>query len=250
MQDIEEFESGECRYTAVYREIVPKGKGYLIIRRVPAGSLAAVVDEAAGKLAEAGADQIYLTCVGEAEGLIDKGLKTPKFALEFDSFLDRLEKVISPALAGETKLDFKSICPENREEFLHIYNDCFFSVPNSATYTAEDAERLIAGGGAFAALILNGKEAVGIFELSFEKSVPEIASLGILKKRRGQGFGREALGLICSLISSKGFSKAFLKVSSTNKAAYSLYLGMGFVKTATVSTWFRLRQLHWRQAAH
>lgn len=239
MEDILEIQDGACRCTVIQKEIIPKGKGYILLREGPPDSLPDLLDTAATRLMESGAREIY--CAGP--GLtVGERIRTKKWTFRYHSDMDELEKGIPVPgfVAGYGDLTFRELSSPNRPAFLRIYNDCFFHVPNSATYTDADMDRIMGDPAhSEARVVFWGNEPVGIYELSFETDIPEIASLGVIAERRKTGIGKNTLRFIQESLGRAGYRRVSLKVSTANPDAYRLYRQIGFVRVSTLSHWYR-----------
>lgn len=241
VQDFTEITNEKYRYTVIQKEIPSKGKGYILVKRVQSGDFPAVVEGAAKQLALAGAKTIYCTCSDQNLRLPEAGFEAGDFSFRYDSNMDVLEKELPPFRERRDPAGFcvSKLSRDNQEAFLRVYNDCFFEVPNSETYTQADIRR-IAGDPVhfYAAVVEQDGEAVGICELSFESLIPEIASIGIIEAKRGRGLGYGTLTYALNYLAHAGYRRASLRVSTQNPKAYALYLRNGFEKTKTLSRFY------------
>ncbi len=228
-------------YTVIFSEIPIKQKGYILINKSTQAQYLEAIDVSCKALIQSGADRIYATCKDKSIDVPQLELRTPHYEFHYEHELDYFEAALPTSYWGNAKEEeaLQPLTRDDGDEFLHIYNDTFFHVPNSSTYTNEDTTRILEGTEKFGAgfLIKNGKK-VGIYELSFEADVPEIASVGILEEYRGKGLGYQFLNLLLKSLHTKGYPKAGLRVSIANPNAYRLYENAGFVKVHTVSRWY------------
>ena len=112
-------------------------------------------------------------------------------------------------------------------QWLSAYNERMQSVPNAATMTNADGEKLLEEGSGYfvhkdGALIGIGKAAGGRIEA--------VASLV-------PGAGRDVVVSLCGALSKP---MAQVEVASENRRAVRLYEKLGFVKTQVISRWYRV----------
>jgi ribosomal protein S18 acetylase RimI-like enzyme len=241
MKDTIDINYKSCICNIIQKEIAYKGKGYIILKKIQPEFCREVIEYAAEQLSAMGAEMIYLTCSDKEVVLSDKVLKTKNFEFRYDSDIDYLERKISSAddFVEYEDLLFKGLSTENGQDFLCTYNECFFEVPNSGTYTDIDIDRLMNDTvHCRAGLILQKDKVIGIYEISLEDDLPEIASIGIIKEKRGQRLGRKSLNFLIGFLSRSGYKRVCLKISTKNPNAYKLYLQMGFCKKRTLSRWY------------
>lgn len=240
MKDFIETDNRRYHCTLVQKEIRFKGKAYIILRELRAGSAPEAADTGAAHLRRNGAREIFFTCRDNAVTLQD-AITTPggrTFRHVYD--MDWLEKDLADLAPPETGLSLQLLGKRNSADFLRIYNECFFGVPNGATYTHADVRKLLApDDGHEAGLVLETGQPVGTWELSFGEA-PEIQGLGITDTKRGLGYGRQGLGLLLGVLRRRGCRRAGLLVCTANEAAYGLYLKCGFEKKYTQSRWYRM----------
>jgi ribosomal protein S18 acetylase RimI-like enzyme len=243
MEDIIDINNKGCSYTVVQKEVPNKRKGYIILKKVNEYCYQDIVEVAANQLIAIGAEKIYLTCTDKNAAIFEEVIQTKNYAFQYDSDMDCLEREIlsTDSFDGDEDLLFTKLSLENQKDFLCTYNECFFDVPNSATYTDADINRLINDSTNFqAGLIIQNKKVIGIYEISMETETPEIASIGIIQEKRGQRLGWKALNFLLKFLSQTECKRVSLKVSTKNPNAYTLYLKMGFSKMDTLSKWYLL----------
>lgn len=239
MEELLEMQNGTCRCTVILKEIPVKGKAYILLREWSPDSFPDMLDTAAARLMESGAREIYCAGPGLTAGEM---IRTKKWTFRYHSDMDELEKgITAPGFAVDYgELTFRELSSPNRSAFLRIYNECFFRVPNSATYTDADMDRIMGDPAhSEARVVFWGNEAVGIYELSFETAIPEIASLGVIAERRKTGIGKNTLRFIQESLGRAGYRRVSLKVSTANPDAYRLYRQIGFIRVSTLSHWYR-----------
>lgn len=241
MEDMLDIRYKGCVCTVIQKEIAYKGKAYFILKEVRPESCREMIEYAAEHLTAMGAEKIYFTCSDKRAVFSEEILRTENLEFRYDGDMDYLEKEISPkdGLCESEDLLFEGLSRANGRQFLCTYNDCFFEVPNSATYTDSDLDRLIEDPiHSWAGVIMQGDQVIGIYEISFENEIPEIASIGLIKDKRGRRLGWKALHTLIGFLSDSGYRRVGLKVSTRNPNAYRLYLQTGFCKIKTLSRWY------------
>ena len=240
MKDFIEVNNKRVHYMLVQKDIRFKGKAYISVRKVRGGSAAEAADTGAAHLQKNGAREIYFTCRDSAVTLPDV-VTTPggrTFRHVYD--MDWLGKDVADFKVEETGLSLWPVDEKNHGQFQRIYNDCFYGVPNGATYTRTDVRKLMAPEREGAAgLLLADGEAIGIYELTFGET-SEIDAVGITAAKRGAGYGRQALALLLGELRSRGAHSVRLLVCTANETAYGLYIKNGFEKKSTQSRWYRM----------
>ncbi len=240
MKDFIEVNNKRYHYLLIQKEIRFKGKAYISVREVRQGTAVEAADAGAAHLLRNGAKEIYFTCRDSAVTLPDI-LTTPggrTFRHIYD--MDWLEKDLSAFTPAETSLTLQPIDKKNAAGFQHIYNECFFGVPNGATYTRADVRDLLKPEreGAAGLLMADG-EPIGIYELTFGET-PEIDAVGVTAGKRGTGYGKQALALLLRKLRDRGSRSVRLLVCTANDNAYGLYIKNGFEKRSTQSRWYRM----------
>lgn len=240
MKDFIEVNNKRVHYLLIQKEIRFKGKAYISVREVRNGSAQEAADAGAAHLLRNGAKEIYFTCRDNAVTLPEQ-FTTPggrTFRSVYD--MDWLEKDLANFKPEGTGLELQPIDKRNCGEFRRIYNECFFGVPNGATYTQTDVLELLKPEREGAAgLLLADGEAIGIYELTFGDT-PEIDAVGVTAAKRGAGYGRKALSLLQGELQGRGARSVRLLVCTANENAYGLYIQNGFEKKSTQSHWYRM----------
>lgn len=228
-------------YDVIKTEIPTKRKGYIVARKSSQDKFFEKIDKLCAELIQAEAEKVYAACVDKNVYIPNAEFQTSNYTFKYEHEIDYLEvdlNVHNFPILQET-ITLCNLTHENVEDYLRIYNETFYYVPNSATYNYKDADRLLDEKGMFQAGFLQREGVkIGIFEISFEQEIPEIACIGILENHRGQNMGRNLIYLLLTEISTLGYQKVGLRVSTKNENAYHLYLKTGFEKVNTVSRWY------------
>lgn len=223
------------QFERIETEIESKGKGYLLVRRCPVEEMPALIEREVKILRTRGAHRIFVSSV-------DPNAPIQKDTQELIGLVYAHDMLgMKTSLEGRTKPERQlALSPLTREQgsmWLRLYNESFWSVPNSATYGEEELEQLLTDQYRCGFALAQG-EIVGIYELGFKKENPEIGSIGIQSQKRGRGLGRALLLTLMDELAELGYSKCWLQVSTANTNAYQLYQEVGFTLDRILSSWF------------
>ncbi len=248
MEDVIEVNEEPASYILVQKEIREKGKGYFLLKKVQPPMTERVIKEGIRHLLEAGSEKIYFACTDESIKLSQTSFKVGEYEFKFYGEMDYMEKTFDSHDIGADEKDLllERLTDKNCHRFKEIYNQCFFHVPNSETYTDENIKELLKSNMNNAmqvGLIFRGEDEIGMYEISFAKKVPEIAAIGIAEEERGKRWGFKALNLLLRTLGEGGFCTAGLIVSTANPQAYYLYKRVGFQKQYTQSRWYTLESV-------
>lgn len=222
----------------VVEEIAPKKKGYVVIRRCPPEALAATVDREAAALFSLGAEHVYAAST-EPDAPLEAG-RMGNWDLRYVHDMLGMERGLGadrPRPLG--RLTLEPLTRERGTEWLRIYNESFFDVPNSATYGEKALEQVLTDQYSCGFAMLDGAR-VGIYECGFKKKFPEIGSVGLDAAFRGRGLGRELLLTVMDHLAGLGHDACWLQVSTANGPAYALYQSVGFTLDRVLSRWFEV----------
>lgn len=221
--------------TRVTREIPCRGIAYLIFRQCTAQALGEWLGREARAMAELGAREIYVASTDPAAPLSEEVMGPIRLTYVHDMLeMERALDDWRPRSQG--RLMTKPLTGGLGERWLAIYNEAFASVPNAATYGAEELTERLAQPGSCGFALVDGAP-VGIYELDLQTG--EIEGIGLKKSARGKGLGRALLLLAMDLLAGHGHDRCWLLVSTANEAAYRLYQETGFYTRRVCSRWFR-----------
>ena len=225
----------EPQITRVTREIPRRGTAYLILRQCTAQMFGEWLGREVRAMTDLGAREIYVASTDPAAPLSEGAMRPVRLAYVHDMLeMERALDDCRPRSQG--RLMTKPLTGGLGERWLAIYNEAFDSVPNAATYGAEElAERLARPGSC--GFALEDGTPVGIYELDLQTG--EIEGIGLKKLARGKGLGRALLLLAMDLLAGHGHDRCWLQVSTANEAAYRLYQETGFYTRKVRSQWFR-----------
>lgn len=215
MKDIPIFTGEHGVATLILREIPNQGRAYVMLRTV--WRLEAFLDECRSFCRMAGADSVYVTGDADLSGL--------PFVHEMQRWTCRRADL--PPLAEPVELVLLS--DENREEYRTLYNRLFAQVPNAATCTVQEVQRIQREEQA-ALAIVEGRTA-GLVQWNEKR----LEAIGVEPSFRGLG-RRLALTVLHQMTAET----LELQVSSANVPALRLYERLGFQKAETLSRWYDL----------
>ena len=223
-------------YEAITSEIAAKGKAYLVLGRCRRTDLPGILKQAGAELRAAGAEEILVTgTILEVYGIQNLPL-TEAYRMVW------MERRLGSLLPRpERRITLHPLERQDGEQFLSLYNQCFFDVPNSATYTRHDLERMEEEH-CRAGFVQRLGASVGIYEVKPGEDMPEIHSVGIIESKRGKGLGRALMAELMIRLRTAGFHRCKLLVSSANGAAYTLYKSLGFRPVRVQSRWYKLEK--------
>lgn len=227
----------ESAYQIYAEEITAKGKGYLVIRRCRTGELDELLCRGRQELLSLGATELLVTSRDPGAPL-EEG-QQGDCRLEFVRDLLELQRDLTELPGHPSRLRLEPLTRERGGAWMALHNECFFEMPNSATYGPADLERALEEGHCCGFAVVDGVT-VGVYELDLTQEPPEIEGIALHKDVRGRGFGRELLYGTMELLAGAGYPRCKLLVATDNESAFSLYRRTGFKAAGLQSRWFRM----------
>lgn len=227
----------QSAYQIYAGEIPAKGKGYLVLQRCRTGELDELLERGRQALLSQGATELLVTSRDPGAPLEEGRRETCR--LEFVRDIMELQRDLT---ARPGKLDRLRLEPLTRERggaWLALHNECFFEMPNSATYGPADLDRALEEGHRCGFAVVDGVTA-GVYELDLTGDPPEIEGIALRKGLRGKGLGRELLWGTMEVLAEAGYHRCKLLVATDNESAFSLYRRAGFKAAGIQSKWFRM----------
>lgn len=123
--------------------------------------------------------------------------------------------------------DLCSIQHKTLEQWISIYNNRMFGVPNAATMTQARASEILNKGSGY--FIRRDKTLLGI-GVSCGGRIDAVASVY-------PGAGRDVLLALCSALSE---STVCVEVASSNTRAVKLYESLGFTQKFVIDEWYKI----------
>lgn len=137
----------------------------------------------------------------------------------------------------ENELEFVVVEEDKIEKLVDIYNQSFFHVPMSSTWTVEMVKEMMQKKENNFYLIQWDKQIVGMF--FWEKGeYSSVEGIGLLPEFQNQGIGKKAMKLFLCKYKNECMDNIRLTVSDNNLQAIACYKQMGFVVVSTGNTWF------------
>ena len=227
----------------VTEEIKHKSKGYVVVKSYGTPQdIPVLLEEGVTRLKDAGAKEIFAACSVPENPLMEEYCQAGRYQLKFEgSMLEMQRELVQNYSKEQGMLALTPLGRENAQTFLALYNDTFFEVPNSATYQQEELTRLLDTTKTLCFLVNCQGEDVGIAELDLQPEIPEIASVGIVPGKRGNGLGASLMHSLMAVLAQRGYTKVFLRVHEANSTALALYQRLGFEVVKIITRWYRLQ---------
>ncbi len=127
----------------------------------------------------------------------------------------------------KTDAVLQNVTEETLEFWRNLHNERMRSIPNGATVTRADGEKMVKQGSAY--YVYRGDVCIGIGVAAGDKVESVIAVQ--------PGAGADVLLALCGALTSE---QVHVEVASANLPALRLYDKLGFQKSATLSRWFKI----------
>lgn len=152
-----------------------------------------------------------------------------------------VEMILEDRAQRYAPFNLVALSENNKRDYLNIYNDAFYDVPNGATVTENEVDGYIKNADEKNSyhLVLINNELAGFIQFTIVDNIGEF-DLGLAKAARGRGFGRQLLETAICFLNSKNVEQIKLMVATKNMLAYELYKRRGFVEYKVHSDWFEL----------
>lgn len=242
LEDIIHVENKYVDYTLIQKEIVPKKKAYIILNRCVDNDYESTIARLTKQATRNGAKDIYIC--DNTKKLKDGtqiGYYTYKrynqlLQMEYDSNSNSYEEIQNHQIQ-ENELEFVVVEEDKIEKLVDIYNQSFFHVPMSSTWTVEMVKEMMQKKENHFYLIQWNKQIVGMF--FWEKGeYSSVEGIGLLPEFQNQGIGKKAMKLFLCKYKNECMDNIRLTVSDNNLQAIACYKQMGFVVVSIGNTWF------------
>ena len=217
MKDIPIFTGQYGCASLILREIPYKKQAYVLVRSVLEGKMRLFLEECREFCIAAGAETVSASA--------DEPL--PFLPHIHDMLELTVRKAELPPL--DKRVALLPVTRQNASEYQEIYNLLFRDIPNAATCTGSDLERLIQTGSARLAAVDGQIAGIG------ETDSSELRAIGVLPQYRGLG-----APLALTLIENISVDPITLRVSSSNTRALRLYEKLNFHVSGCLSRWYAL----------
>lgn len=224
-------------YQLYPNEIGAKGKAYLALRRCRTEDVDETLRKGREELLRLGATEIYVTSTDPAAPLEEGSRAGCRLSHVRDLLWMERELRTLPETAGAVQL--VPLARERGGAWITLHNECFFDMPNSATYGPQDLDRALSS--ECACGFVQWKDIpVGVYELELTQESPVIDGIALHKDFRGKGLGRELLTAVLNELAARGHQRCRLMVATDNENAFALYRSTGFKAAGVQSQWFQM----------
>lgn len=224
-------------YQVFAEEIPAKGKGYLALRRCKSEEVNELLSRGREELLSLGATELFVASTAPEAPLTEGSWDG--FSLVHVRDMLWMERDLGPIPAETEGVSLAPLTRERGGTWLTLHNECFFDMPNSATYGSKDLERALSS--EYCCGFVQWRDIpVGVYELDMSHIPPIIEGIALHKDFRGKGLGRKLLAAVLCCLSHKGYQRCRLLVATDNDSAFALYRSMGFKAAGVQSQWFQM----------
>jgi len=139
-------------------------------------------------------------------------------------------------------LELVLLTSDNKLEYLNVFNDSFSDMPHGTFAYIEDIDGYISSSDGFNYyfLVKNEKENIGFLNCRIIGKEGSF-DIGLCKKYRGRGFGKQLLETAIDFLDKKEVLKVKLIVIERNTIAYNMYKKRGFKEESILSHWIKIK---------
>lgn len=230
----------DWEYQLIQAEIPEKKKAYIFIRRCRNEEFDRLLTRIAHQAVRNGAKEVFV-CDQEREGRIiaEKPYGYYTFHYQHDMLLMKKRVVAGNLDLEKIPVGWRKVEEDEVSLFCRLYNQVFYSLPNSATMTQEEVGTWIKDNRQYLFFIQEDEQILGFLILIDQAGDLEIDSLGILEEYRRKGLAKKVMQRVEIMAGTLGKEVLSLGVSSINIPAFSLYRRMGFSVDRVMSRWYR-----------
>ncbi|MPQ44935.1 GNAT family N-acetyltransferase [Clostridium tarantellae] len=143
--------------------------------------------------------------------------------------------------ANSTSLELVSLTPNNKNEYMKIFNKSFSDMPHG-TYLNnkrlnENLNNIDENNYYF--MVSNNNKIIGFMNCII-KNNEGMFDIGLCNEFRGRGYGKQLLETAINFLIKKRVKKISLIVIEKNEKAYNMYKKRGFIEDSIVSYWIEL----------
>lgn len=239
-------------YALWQKEIAEKKKAYLTVFMSDEDELEPTISRLTKKSFRYGAKYFYVRHAGILDlASVCKASKNNKFkGKEFFTAGDyrytlygemwQMDRDLraNPAALTDLRVSFVKLDNERKEEFIKIYNKCFFSVPCSISLDESAVDIYMENSQKELMFIEAEGKVHGIIILSKTEETIEIDAMAIIGTSRRKGYACEAIELVTDMAEKMGKKRVSLKVFEKNKKAVALYIKSWFYRIRSTEKWY------------
>ncbi len=179
--------------------------------------------------------------IRESETHLIPYMKKFKFTHIYDAQVMTCNKEENIVSKVNNDMELIPLSISNSHQYINIQNETFKNSPNGGTIDEAEVRDYIvryANNEDLIGLCFAQKKACGIYELSIDRNVGWIDTLGIMPKYQNKGLGKQLLGKCIEKLYEKKLDEIKLLVITSNQGAVSMYRNYGFEDEKVFSYWF------------
>lgn len=230
----------DWEYQLIQAEIPEKKKAYLFIRYCRNEEFNRLLTRVTHQAVRNGAKEVFV-CDQEKEGRImtEKPYGYYLFHYHHDMLLMKKKVPAGNSDLEKIPIGWRKVEDSEVSLFCRLYNQVFYSLPNSATMTPEEVRKWMADSRQYLFFIQEEEQILGFLIVIDQEKELEIDSLGILEEYRRKGLAKRVMQRVEIMAETLGKEILSLGVSSINIPAFSLYKDIGFSVDKVMSRWYR-----------
>lgn len=239
-------------YALWQKEINEKKKAYLTIFNSDEDELEAAISRLTKKMFRFGAKYFYVRHAASPDlSKLCKASKNNKFkGKEFFTAGDyrytlygemwQMDRDLraNPAVVDNVRVSLIELSDERKEEFIKIYNKCFYSVPCSITLDEKILDAYMDNPSMALYFMESEGKTHGIIILSESEETLDIEAMAIIGTSRRKGFAGETIELVADMATGLGKKRVSLQVFEKNKKAVALYIKAWFYRIRSTEKWY------------
>lgn len=152
-----------------------------------------------------------------------------------------MQKKLNPQIPSyDSGLKFKKIQQSNVVQYIALYQEIFWDVPNASFYSENHICELMSRNNYEICFLYWNNTLIGFCEYQLYKNKAIIEAIGILSEYRRKGYAKKILHNLYYVLFAENIEIIELTASTGNIAALSLYKKEGFRKCKTLSYWYEV----------
>lgn len=137
-------------------------------------------------------------------------------------------------------LELVELSMKNKDTYLDVHNDSFGDTPHGCVLDENQVEEYLNDKEGFYFMVSEGENIIGFVNFKIEE-VKGTFDLGLCKRYRGKGYGKQLLETAIDFLNKKEVDKIGLTVIEKNQLAHNMYIKRGFKKESVLSYWIRVK---------